>query len=423
MATAGPSKPTVFARVLEVLDTDPPELLLLIEDQVRQYPAPQTPPPPPGTLLPLDQFGKSTPSGKGGQGGFLLANSDSGTPGHLGADALRWRSLGHAPSRMALLRFRQQMLRELRAWFDERDFLEVETPLLVSAPSPEAQFQPFAVTVEGASEPAGFLITSPEFQMKRMLVGGFPRIYQICRCFRGLESGQRHNPEFSMLEWYRAGGTVEDLVQDVEGFISALQHTVSGLCGITPPRLPKPPWHWITVQELFWQHFQLDLDELPDAARLREAAVVQGYADCLGGAESYDDVFFRLWDRLEPELGHEGPLFVHAWPLPLASLARELPDLPGYADRLELYVDGLELANGFGELTDPAEQRRRFESDLKNRTASGRAAVPLDKAFLDSLEEAMPPAAGMALGIERLLMWLSGTQDIREVLAFAWGER
>ena len=120
---------------------------------------------------------------------------------------------------------------------------------------------------------------------------------------------------------------------------------------------------------------------------------------------------------------NEGPLFVHAWPLPLASLARELPDLPGYADRLELYVDGLELANGFGELTDPAEQRRRFESDLKNRTASGRAAVPLDKAFLDSLEEAMPPAAGMALGIERLLMWLSGTQDIREVLAFAWGER
>jgi hypothetical protein len=205
MATAGPSKPTVFARVLEVLDTDPPELLLLIEDQVRQYPAPQTPPPPPGTLLPLDQFGKSTPPGKGGQGGFLLANSDSGMPGHLGADALRWRSLGHAPSRMALLRFRQQMLRELRAWFDERDFLEVETPLLVSAPSPEAQFQPFAVTVEGASAPAGFLITSPEFQMKRMLVGGFPRIYQICRCFRGLESGQRHNPEFSMLEWYRAG--------------------------------------------------------------------------------------------------------------------------------------------------------------------------------------------------------------------------
>jgi lysyl-tRNA synthetase class 2 len=114
-------------------------------------------------------------------------------------------------------------------------------------------------------------------------------------------------------------------------------------------------------------------------------------------------------------------LFFHL--RPLASLARELPDLPGYADRLELYVDGLELANGFGELTDPAEQRRRFESDLKNRTASGRAAVPLDKAFLDSLEEAMPPAAGMALGIERLLMWLSGTQDIREVLAFAWGER
>ena len=411
MATAGPPKPAAFARVLEVLDSDPPKLLLLVEDQIRQHPSPQTPPPPPGALLPLDASGNP------------LSLSGSGWSGNLSADALRWRKPGHTPSRMLLLRFRQQMLRELRGWFDEQEFLEVETPLLVPAPSPEAQFQPFAVTVEDASTPAGFLITSPEFQMKRMLVGGFPRIYQICRCFRGLESGQRHNPEFSMLEWYRAGGTLKDLAQDLEGFISALHHTVSGLCGIAPPRLPKPPWHWITVQELFGLHYQLDLDELPDAARLRKAAGAQGHADCLEGAESYDDVFFRLWDRLEPTLGREGPLFAHAWPLPLASLARELPDHPGYADRLELYIDGLELANGFGELTDPAEQRRRFESDLKNRRTSGRDSVPLDKAFLASLAEGMPPSAGMALGIERLLMWLSGTEDIREVLAFAWDER
>lgn len=410
MATSGPPRPVAFARVLEVLDADPPELLLLVEDHVRQHPSPQIPPPVPGTLLPLDCSGNP------------LSASDSHCPGSLGADALRWRNLGRTPSRMALLRFRHQMLRALREWFDEQDFLEVETPLLVPAPSPEVQFQPFAVTVEGASAPVGFLITSPEFQMKRMLVGGFPRIYQICRCFRGMESGRRHNPEFSMLEWYRSGGMVGDVTQDLEGFISALHHAASELPGITRPSLPKPPWRRTTVRALFAQHFQLDLDELSDAVRLRKTVVAQGHADWLEGAESYDDVFFRLWDRLEPELGREGPLFVHAWPLPLASLARELPENPGYADRVELYMDGLELANGFGELTDPAEQRRRFENDLTNRQAAGRDSVPLDEPFLASLEEGMPPAAGMALGIERLLMWLSGSQDIREVLAFAWDE-
>lgn len=411
MAASKPPKPAAFARVLEVLETNPPELLLLVEDQVCQHRSPQNPPPLPGTLLPLDSSGNP------------LSDSSSGSSGSLGVDALRWRALGRSPSRIALLRFRHQMLRELRVWFDERDFLEVETPLLVPAPSPEAQFQPFAVTVEGMSEPVGFLITSPEFQMKRMLVGGFPRFYQICRCFRGLESGQQHNPEFSMLEWYRTGGTIADLAQDLEGFISALHRKAFGFAGITLPSLPKPPWRWITVQELFWQHYHLNLDELPDAAQLRKAAVARGCADWLEGAESYDDVFFRLWNRLEPNLGREGPLFVHAWPMPLASLARELPDNPGSADRLELYVDGLELANGFGELTDPAEQRRRFEADLNNRAVAGRDPVPLDEAFLASLEEGMPPAAGMALGVERLLMWLSGTQDIRDVLAFAWDER
>ena len=137
---------------------------------------------------------------------------------------------------------------------------------------------------------------------------------------------------------------------------------------------------------------------------------------------TYESVFFRLWDQIEPELGKEGPVWVWEWPLPLASLARPLPDSPGFADRAECYVNGIELANGFGELTDPEEQLRRFQSDLELREKTFRQPLPLDHKFLQSLKEGMPHSAGMALGLDRLLLWLTGTKNISQVLTFSWEE-
>jgi lysyl-tRNA synthetase class 2 len=335
-------------------------------------------------------------------------------------DVLRWRRPAQAPGRMELLRQRHQLLRGIREWFDAQGFLEVETPVLVPAPSPEAQFQPFQAG-------SGFLITSPEYQMKRLLVGGFEQIYQLVRCFRGQEVGKRHNPEFTMLEWYRAEASLQHLMSDIEGLVGHLRARFAELAPELESMNWNRPWLRVRISELFREHLHLELEPpsgpLLEAPRLREAAEAQGYGEWIAGAQSYDDVFFRLWDRLEPRLGWEAPLFVHDWPLPLASLARPCPGHPGFADRVELYIRGVELGNGFGELTDAREQRRRFEADLQNRLETGREVVPLDEPFLQALEQGMPESAGMALGVDRLVMLLTNAPDLRSVMAFSWEER
>jgi elongation factor P--beta-lysine ligase len=175
------------------------------------------------------------------------------------------------------------------------------------------------------------------------------------------------------------------------------------------------------VAELFRAHLRLELNGVTTTGNLRRAAHAGGWPHAETLPEAFDDAFFTLWERIETRLPPQ-PLLVGAWPAPLASLARLDPRDPSVAQRLELYAGGLELANGFAELTDPIEQRRRFEADLAARAARGLPPLPLDERFLSALTEGMPPAAGMALGVERLAMLLTGATDIRDVLAFAHDE-
>ena len=349
-------------------------------------------------------------------------------------DALRWQQRdGGAPSRMAFLDLRHTVLRTLRLELDSMGFLEMETPTLARAPSPEAVFEPI---------PAGsgdYLITSPEFQLKRMLVGGFERIYRLGPVFRGGEVGDAHNPEFTLLEWYRTLAGTEDLAGDLARFLRALApvaeqaaerwSALPGLAKAVPRHLEQlakacrqPAIPQVTVREICRETLGLDVRGITEAGGLRSALRRAGLTEEAREDWDFTALFSALWLRVEARLP-VAPLLVTEWPAPLASLARLKPEDPTVAERVELYAGGLELANGFAELTDPAEQRRRFLGDLEHRRLAGMPPVPLDEAFLAALQEGMPPAAGMALGVDRLVMLLTGATRLRQVLPFAWDER
>ena len=403
-------------RVLDIEKTEQTFLVrVLLEENYYQFPTDGKQPFCVGELLvfEVDHQGRLNPIES------LFSPSSSLDPK---GDIFRWRALGEPVPRMRRLKLRHRLLRQIRAYFDQEGFLEVDTPLLVKAPSPESQFTLLATEED-------FLITSPEFQMKRMLVGGFEKIYQITSCFRGKEVGRFHNPEFTMLEWYRAYDCLGTLVDDLEGIIGLLAeispHVHKHYLQTRSFRiLLKPPWEHCSVAELFDHHLGLDIQEAQSAQQLREIAIAGGYASLVDEIpDHYEQIFFCLWDRFESQLGVNVPLLVYDWPMPLASLAQSRVEKPGVAERMELYIAGVELANGFGELTDPQEQRRRFEQNLLDRQSNELPSVPIDEVFLESLTQGMPPSAGMALGIDRLIMLFTGASQIQEVMCFGYDER
>jgi len=309
------------------------------------------------------------------------------------------------------LRERSILNRTIRAFFDAREFIEIEAPILVPSPGLELHLDAFAVENR-------YLITSPEYQMKRLLAGGMQRIYSLGKVFRRKEAGAQHNPEFTMLEWYRAGASWSDIADDTEALVWQCARSVdtrhAGRCAL------EPPWPRLTVGEACerWGRVRVYGDE--DLATLRARIAAAGWrvaAEPDGG--DWNDVFFTFFlDAVEPHLGFDEPTLVYEWPRPLCALAREKPGDPRVVERFEVYAAGLELCNAFGELTDAVEQRRRLESDLAERRRRGLPEYPIDEKFLAALAE-MPPSAGIALGVDRLAMLLFGAGDIREVLAFA----
>ena len=274
---------------------------------------------------------------------------------------------------LACLSERARVLREIRAFFDARGFTEVETPVRIPAPAPEPHID---------CPPSGdwFLRASPELQMKKLLAAGMERIYQIGPCFRAGEKGRRHSPEFTMLEWYRANADYSDIACDAEELLAEI---------LRPRRSAALPR--VTVREAYLRWAGWDPVETWDQDR-------------------FD---FDMATKIEPNLLKE-PLFLTDYPAPAASLARLKADDPRVAERWELYVDGIELANAFTELIDPVEQRRRFELAREERRALGEADYPLDEEFLDALAR-MPPSGGVALGVDRLVMLACGASSISDV--------
>ena len=292
----------------------------------------------------------------------------------------------------------------IRAFFDARDFLETRTPIRVPCPGLEPHIKPFELTARG------FLHTSPEFAMKRLLVGGMERIFQIATVFRDEPRAPTHLAEFSMLEWYRAYEDEHAIMADTEQLVGELAARLAA------PELGidfTPPWPRLSVRELFRTH--AGVDPVP-GADLAAACARAGVATAPD--DGWDDLYFRLWlERIEPKLPADRPVFVTRYPASQAALAVVDQDADGtpWARRFEVYAGGVELANAFYELTDPDVQRRRFEDDLalRARVHGGTFPnVPIDEGFLGALAEGLPPSAGIALGVDRLVMLLAGEKDI-----------
>jgi lysyl-tRNA synthetase class 2 len=328
-------------------------------------------------------------------------------------------------SRIEMARARARLQGAVRAHLAGRGFDEVETPCLVPAPGMEPHIQAFEASFvpEGGGEPRPlWLHTSPEYAMKRLLADGFDRIFQLARVFRNGEVSATHNPEFTMLELYRAGtdhrGVMVDLEAAVEAGARAL-HPDGGTRLAWRGRTVDwaAPYDRVRVADAF-ATAGVDLEACGgDAGRLRAAGRARGI-DAGPEGEGFDDAFFRIFlHAVEPGLGLSRPVYLTDWPASMAALARLRADDPRWADRFELYAAGLELANGFSELNDAAEQRRRLVAERELRLRLGRPAYPLDEAFLEAVGR-MPDAGGVALGVDRLLMLLTGADRIEEVLLF-----
>ena len=298
-------------------------------------------------------------------------------------------------ARRRALELRAQLNDAIRRFFRERGFLEVDTPVLLPANAPEAH-------IDAVPAAAGWLRTSPELAMKRLLAAGHENLFQLGPCFRAGEQGRWHHPEFTMLEWYRANAGYLEILADTKALLADVARELRGATDFTwqgrPLSCAQELWEKFTVSQAFIQHAGWDPALKFDADR-------------------FD---LDLVTRVEPALPQDRPVVLIDYPAPLAALARRKPDDPLRAERWELYLGGVELANAYSELTDPAEQRARFEEANAARRQRGEKPYPLDEAFLAALEH-LPPAGGIALGVDRLLMLLADADSLDGVLPFRHG--
>jgi lysyl-tRNA synthetase class 2 len=320
-----------------------------------------------------------------------------------------------------MLELRARLTAATRAFFGERGFVEVDTPALQVSPGLEPHLSAFATELVSADQQSLtplYLHTSPEFAMKKLLAAGMDRIFQLGHVFRNGERASTHHPEFTMLEWYRTG-PYDGIMADAAGLMAALadmtgKSTVSWrgvACDVAVPPLV------ITVQAAFDRHAG-GIDVLATAGDIDAlAAEARRIGVRVGEGDRWDDLVLRiLAERIEPFLGAGRPAFLTEYPIEMAALARPKPGDARVAERVELYVSGVELANGFGELTDAREQRRRFIADMELKEKLYGARYPLDEDFLAALEHGIPECAGMALGFDRLVMLLAGAETIDDVL-------
>jgi lysyl-tRNA synthetase class 2 len=327
--------------------------------------------------------------------------------------------------RLPYLEKRNRIQRALRAWFEAEGFVEVETPALQVAPGMEVHLRAFATEVEAPDGRRGrlWLHTSPEFAMKKLLAGGVPHLFQFARVWRNGERSDLHHPEFTMLEWYRAGTGYEALMEDCQTLLRVAMQAVAGrhLVWRGATCDAAQPAERLGVADAFRRHAGIDLlatapDPLaPDARLLAVAARDAGIG--VRPDDTWEDIFFRIMlERIEPHLGVGRPTILHDYPVTMAALSRPKPSDPRLAERFELYVCGVELANAFGELTDVAVQRRRFEADMATKRRLYGEAWPVEEDFLAALAHGLPDCAGIALGFDRLAMLATGAARIEDVL-------
>jgi len=309
-------------------------------------------------------------------------------------------------SKLDLLRFRHALLKAIRDFYYERGYLEVETPNLMKTAAPDPNIEPLKVYIE--EKGPFFLHTSPEMGMKKLLQVGHESIFQICKVYRIEESEDIHNTEFTMLEWYREG-TYLDAIEEVEELVTFV---VDRLFTDDKNRF-KRPWRVYELSNLFVRMTGINPFELTREG-LCSAMQSDGFLG-IDEKDTWNDLFFKLFiQEVEPKISQEAPYFIKDWPLSVSTMAKRKD--ANRVERFELYINGLEIANGYTELLDTSEQRQRFERDNDERSASGKQTFSIDEAFLMALDQIHGTYAGVSVGVDRLLMALLGKKRIEDVL-------
>tara|TARA_Y100000994_G_scaffold246844_1_gene250959 strand:+ start:925 stop:1836 length:912 start_codon:yes stop_codon:yes gene_type:complete len=298
------------------------------------------------------------------------------------------------------------MLAKIRSFFATRDVLEVETPTLSKAGATDFQIESITASSQALGKESLYLSSSPELPMKRLLAAGYGDIYQISRAFRDKELGRWHQPEFSLLEWYRVGWNDLDLMNEVEDLVKT----------VLQPIKPSPETLRITYREAFLEF--LDFDIKSDLTALQQKLIKKGFdiPKNLASDEVLDLAFSSV---ITPQLNKETITFVYDFPQDQAALARIKPGIPPVAARFEMLLGGIELANGFDELTDAIEQKKRFEAEQQRRHTAGHHVPPIDKDFISALSYGLPRCSGVAVGLDRLLAIIAGLNDLSQTMSFA----
>jgi elongation factor P--(R)-beta-lysine ligase len=333
-----------------------------------------------------------------------------------------WTPERHAGRRRRLLA-RSQIMQAVRCWFDAKGFIEVDPAALQVSPGNETHLHGFRTALIRPDGSAGelWLHTSPEFAMKKLLAAGETQIFALAHVFRNREQTALHAPEFAMLEWYRAGAPLTRLMDDCAALLALAGHITGSKRFVWRGRQASPfePPERLTVREAFRRHADVDLFDSLSSGGAGDARILARQATGLGlrvaADDTWSDLFSRiLSERVEPHLGIGCATILHGYPVSEAALARANPDDPRLSERFELYCCGVELANAFHELTDPAEQRKRFEADMAEQRRIYGAAAPIDGDFLKALAQ-MPDASGAALGFDRLVMLATGAESVEAV--------
>ncbi len=338
-----------------------------------------------------------------------------------------WKTLKQNPALWERYNIREKVIKATRAFFDANGFHEVETPILIARPPAESYVDVFETTLldRSGTPRKAYLSTSPEVSLKKLIVAGLGNCYTLTKSFRNTEMQSRlHNPEFTILEWYRVGADYTAIMRDCEALVHSIYRR---LCNDTPFTYQgkkvdlSPPWQRMTIAESFRAYASLNFDEFLDMDKARDIAAARGYTveDHSTWEQLYNQIFLN---DVEPKLGRGKPVILYEFPAAMAALARKKKSDPRFAERFELYVEGIELGDAYSELTDAQEQDARFQEEMKTLTRLGKTLYEYDHDFIDALKVGLPPCAGMAVGVDRLIMLFSDVTDIADTLFFPVGD-
>lgn len=325
-----------------------------------------------------------------------------------------WQALRHTPALWKRYFIREQVLKTIRTFFEKEQFHEVETPILIAHPPAESYLEVFETTLlDRKRKPTrAYLSTSPEVALKKLMVAGLGNCFALTRSFRNTETGSRlHNPEFTILEWYRTGADYTAIMTDCEKLFSTITPTLT----YQGHRINlRTPWERLTVAEAFKTYANVNFDEFLENAP--SIAKAKGYqVDHSSWEELYNQIFLN---EIEPKLGFTKPTILYEFPSAVGALAKKKASDPRFVERFEVYIAGLELADAYSELTDAVEQEERFKKEQQEIKRLGKISYDYDRDFIDALRQGLPTCAGIAVGVDRLLMLLADVTDIADVLFF-----